>query len=349
MNILDSIRDMHAIYGVAECEQLLKDTNVQKLLHSNQTFDLVLQEFWSGESLMALASHFKAPLVIFCTTGASEWTNHLVFNPAPFSYVPHSFSGFSTKMTLWERLRNFFLHSYFLYVKYFVLLPKHDELIKKYIPNPPEINEVIYNASLILLNSHPSATPPYPLASNMIEIGGFHIENEVLPKDVKEFLDDAPHGVIYFCMGSNIKSKDLGVERIGDVLKVFAGLKQKLLWKFEAEELPNKPDNVAIRKWLPQRAVLGKKKKTLIFLVFFDPFFSAAHPNVKLFISHCGLIGTIETVYFGKPIICVPIFVDQATNAAISQNHGIATTLHFQNFNAHTLKSTILEMLTNKR
>lgn len=259
-NIFDTIRDTHAIYGVAECEQLLKDANVQNFLRSNRTFDVVLQEFWSGEALMALASHFKAPLVIFCTTGASEWTNYLVFNPAPFSYVPHSFSGFSTNMTLWGRARNFFLHTYFMYLKHFVLLPKHGELIKKYFPNPPEIDEVVYNASLVLLNSHPSTTPPYPLVSNMIEIGGFHIENEALPGDLKKFLDEAPHGVIYFCMGSNIKSKDLGEERIKDVLKVFAGLKQKLLWKFEAEELPNKPDNVMIRKWLPQRAVLGKPK-----------------------------------------------------------------------------------------
>lgn len=259
--VLESIRDTHAIYGVAECEQLLKDQNVQNLLKSNRTFDVVLQEFWSGESLMAFANHFKAPLVLFCTTGASDWTNHLVFNPAPFSYVPHTFASFSTNMTLWERAQNFFLQSYFSYLKYFVLLPKHDEVIKKYFPNPPEINDVIYNASLILLNSHPSTTPAYPLVSNMIEIGGFHIESETLPKDLQQFLDDAPHGVIYFCMGSNLKSKDMGEERIQDVLKVFAGLKEKLLWKFEAEELPNKPDNVAIKKWIPQRAVLGKKNK----------------------------------------------------------------------------------------
>lgn len=257
-NILDSIRDIHSIYGVAECEELLKDANVQNLINSNRTFDVVLQEFWSGESLMALANHFKAPLVIFCTTGASDWINHLTFNPAPFSYVSHSFSGFSTDMTLLERASNFFLHTYFLYLKYFVLLPKHEDVIKKYFPNPPKIDDVIYNASVILLNSHSSATPPYPLSNNMIEIGGFHIQPESLPEDLKQFLDNAPHGVIYFCMGSNVKSKDMGEEKIIDVLKVFSGIKQKLLWKFEAEELPNKPDNVVIRKWLPQRAVLGK-------------------------------------------------------------------------------------------
>lgn len=73
-----------------------------------------------------------------------------------------------------------------------------------------------------------------------------------------------------------------------------------------------------------------------------------AHPNVKLFISHCGLIGTLETVYFGKPIVCIPIFVDQATNAAVAKNHGIATILDFKQFNETTLKSAIFEVLENK-
>lgn len=257
LNTLKNIRDTHVIYGIAACEELLKNTKVQSLINSNRTFDVVLQEFWTDESLMALASHFKAPLIIFCTTGASDWVNHLTFNPAPFSYVSHSFSGFSTKMTLWERAQNFYLQTYFLYVKYCVLLPKHQKLIKKYFPNPLDINRIVNNVSLILLNSHSAATPPYPLSSNMIEIGGFHIESEVIPDDLKIFLDDAPDGVLYFCMGTNIKIKDMGDEQINEILHVFSNIKQKVVWKFETEELPNKPNNVAIRKWLPQRAILG--------------------------------------------------------------------------------------------
>lgn len=261
MNILNNIRDTHAIYGVAECEELLKDPKVQNLIGSDRKFDLVLLEFWSGESLMAFANHFKAPLVVFCTTGASEWVNHLVLNPSPFSFVPHSFSGFGADMTLWERAQNIFLHVYFLYLKHFVLLPKHELLIKTYFPDPPAaIGDIIYNASLILLNSHPSVTPAYPLVSNMVEIGGFHINTEPLPEDIKTFLDDAKDGAIYFCMGSNLKSKDMGEDNIRDILKVFSGLKEKVLWKFEADELPDKPGNVAVRKWLPQRAVLGRCK-----------------------------------------------------------------------------------------
>lgn len=76
--------------------------------------------------------------------------------------------------------------------------------------------------------------------------------------------------------------------------------------------------------------------------------FFVAHPNVILFISHCGLIGTLETVYYGKPLICIPIFVDQATNAATAKNFGTAIILDFKKFNEATLKSAIIEVLHNK-
>lgn len=42
-------------------------------------------------------------------------------------------------------------------------------------------------------------------------------------------------------------------------------MKQKVLWKFENDTLPNMPSNVMIRKWLPQNDVLAHKN-TILFL-----------------------------------------------------------------------------------
>lgn len=39
------------------------------------------------------------------------------------------------------------------------------------------------------------------------------------------------------------------------------------------------------------------------------------HPNVKAFISHGGLLGTIEAVHSGVPVLVMPHFGDQHTNA----------------------------------
>ena len=37
------------------------------------------------------------------------------------------------------------------------------------------------------------------------------------------------------------------------LLKVFGNLKEKVLWKWEKESMPNQPANVMLHKWLPQQ------------------------------------------------------------------------------------------------
>lgn len=79
----------------------------------------------------------------------------------------------------------------------------------------------------------------------------------MLLQDLKKILDGAKEGCIYFSLGTNVKSNHLPIERLNIFLKVFARLPYKVLWKFESDNLANKPDNVVIRKWLPQQEVLG--------------------------------------------------------------------------------------------
>lgn len=259
-NIFTVTKEAFVFYHEITTEIVLNDEKVQNLIHSNASFDLVLLEQVANEPLMAFAHHFKAPLVLFSTTGASEWVNHLVANPAPFSYVPHTFTKFTTAMNLWERVQNFLVHTYALYVKYFHLLPLYDVSVKQHFPNAPPIETLMYNASVVLLNSHAAVTPPYPTTPNMIEIGGFHIREELLPEDIQTALDKSD-GAIYFSMGTNVDFRQLGETVLTDVLTVLAKLKQTVVWKLADENLPGKPENVLIRKWLQQRAILSKPKK----------------------------------------------------------------------------------------
>lgn len=78
-----------------------------------------------------------------------------------------------------------------------------------------------------------------------------------ISQDIKDLMDNAKHGVIYYSMGSIWKSKDMpeGIKR--DLLKVFGELKETVIWKFE-EDLPNLPKNVHVLKWAPQTSILGK-------------------------------------------------------------------------------------------
>lgn len=70
-------------------------------------------------------------------------------------------------------------------------------------------------------------------------------------------MDNAKHGVVYFSMGSNLKSKTMPNELKKGLLEVFGSLKQTVLWKFE-ENLLERPKNVHILQWAPQQSILGR-------------------------------------------------------------------------------------------
>lgn len=70
-------------------------------------------------------------------------------------------------------------------------------------------------------------------------------------------MDNAKHGVIYFSMGSNLKSSDWPADIKRSMVKMLGELKQTVLWKFE-EQLPNTFENVHISNWFPQLSILCK-------------------------------------------------------------------------------------------
>lgn len=55
-----------------------------------------------------------------------------------------------------------------------------------------------------------------------------------------------------------VRADTLPEEKREAFLHAFGKFKQKVLWKWENETMPNKPSNVFIRKWLPQRDILCK-------------------------------------------------------------------------------------------
>ena len=55
-----------------------------------------------------------------------------------------------------------------------------------------------------------------------------------------------------------IRADTLPEDKREAILHALGKLKQKVLWKWENDTLPNQPPNVFIRKWLPQREVLCK-------------------------------------------------------------------------------------------
>lgn len=95
-------------------------------------------------------------------------------------------------------------------------------------------------------------------------------------------------------LGTNMKSVFLGEERLISIIEAFKEMPDyNFIWKFEADTLPiEKPKNVMISKFVPQSDIL-------------------AHPHIKAFISHSGMLSSHEVMWRGKPVVSIPFFADQ--------------------------------------
>nr|CAD7591386.1 unnamed protein product [Timema genevievae] len=197
------------------------------------------------------------------------------------------------------------------------------------IPSVSDLNE---KTSLVFLNSHVSVNYVQPLLPNVVPIGGMHIKSSLAPlsKDLKTFLDNAQHGVIYFSMGSNLRSADISPPTLAAILNTFSKLKQKILWKFELDNLPGQPANVKIEKWLPQDSVL-------------------AHPNLRLFMTHGGQHSTLEAIYHAVPVIGIPVIREQKINMIQSASAGSGVVVYYENVSETSLSWALQEVLENPR
>lgn len=250
------------IKGIKETALLINvimdNVEVQRLLKSNQRFDLVIQELMICEAFLGLGYFYNAPTIVVNTMGSMPPIDNMVGNSRPLAYVPTQFHSFVDEMSFFERLGNT-ISTVFLTMMYvFLIHPIQDEVMHQYFPSAPSLDELAHNVSLVFLNAHFSVVEtPRPYMPNMIPVGGLHVQPQTLPKDLERYLDGAKDGAILFSLGSNFKSADLPKEKLDAILNTFAKFPQKILWKFEDDTL-NVSSNVKISKWVPQRAVLGK-------------------------------------------------------------------------------------------
>lgn len=113
-----------------------------------------------------------------------------------------------------------------------------------------------------------------------------------LPDDIKSFIESAKDGVVYFSLGGNLKPSKMKDEKKQAIIAALTKLKQKVIWKWDDESIKVDENKFMIRKWLPQDSIL-------------------AHENVKLFVTHGGLLSCTESILRGQPIVGIPIFGDQ--------------------------------------
>ncbi|ROT73743.1 UDP-glucuronosyltransferase [Penaeus vannamei] len=161
-----------------------------------------------------------------------------------------------------------------------VLNPSYaaNNAISAQFPDLPLLLDIERNQSLTLMNSHFTMNDVLPLLPSQVEVGAMHCRpGKPLPEDLELWISGAgSEGVVYFSLGSVAQGQSMPTKYRDMFVEAFKQLKQRVIWKYEVA-LEGVSDNVLMRKWLPQQDIL-------------------AHPNVRVFITHGGLLSTQESL-----------------------------------------------------
>ncbi|KAH8278401.1 hypothetical protein KR018_002697, partial [Drosophila ironensis] len=313
---------------------VLNDSGVQKIIQDrSERFDMIVMEAGHLDALLGLAEFYNASLVGLSCLIHTWNVDYLAGNPSPSVYEPILPRGYHFGSSLTSKWMNLIHITEEKLLDSLILRPPQLRIFQKYFGYSPEkLSQLRSKFSLILINNHFSMGRVRANVPNIIEVGGLHLSepHELCDGDLQRFLDEAEHGVIYFSLGMDVLVKYLPDTVQHVLMDSFSQLKQRVVWKSDLEVLLYSMDNSSIYSMskTPQRAILE-------------------HPNVRLFITHGGLLSVMESVYSGVPMLGLPLFFDQFGHLHRVEQAGMAKVLDPNSLTTDLLTSTILELMQN--
>nr|XP_054764948.1 UDP-glucuronosyltransferase 2C1-like [Lytechinus pictus] len=307
-----------------DCDALLLDEDfIQSLVDAK--FDLLIVDPYFGCTNL-LPVILNEPVIFMIPTHLEDFLARAFESPIDTALHPYFGSGFPRRMTFWQRFRNFIQPS-------FVGLTFRG--VQQYCSSrniPPSScseSEVFGRAELFLVNMDFAVEFPFPIAPNVIPVGGITTRpSKKLDVNLEEFVQSSGEdGIIIFTMGSY--ATYMKEELIKEFITAFSRLPQKVVWKM-TRDLPKEADQSKIKTmpWLPQNDLL-------------------AHNKTKLIIYQGGHNGFYEVVDHGVPSVVIPLLMDQFDVASRTVHHGMGIELDYHTLNANIIVEAVRTVLGN--
>ncbi|XP_063907825.1 UDP-glycosyltransferase UGT4-like [Zophobas morio] len=326
-NIVKLMAHVFFVMNNMTSEQL-KHPQVEALVKSDDHFDLMVVEAhvpaWFG-----LAKKFNCPLIIVTSLPATNFFKGVVGNIHNLVYT-HSFDlPFGEDLSFVQRVVCVLFGIFDAVHNRYLVYPFQERIIRETLGDEKiDLIEIVQNVSLMITNEIPGFSKVITHIPSMVHTNGLQIQPpQDLPSDLKQFLDEAPNGVIYVSLGSTVKSYLMSYEKKFVLFEVLGGLAYKVVWKLE-EKVDQVPQNVKVVSWAPQQDILR-------------------HPNTKLFISQGGLQSIDEAIRFKVPILGIPFFGDQFYNSIRVKELKLGSWIELHTLTKEKLKEVILETVDN--
>lgn len=169
-----------------------------------------------------------------------------------------------------------------------------------------------------------------PLPPNIIMVGPMlPLEIEPLSANDEDWLSNGPP-VVYVNLGTiSLPMQD----QLQRMYNAFADAPFRVWWilRSQMQQLLPTPlaSNIRIDNWGPPLLAVLK------------------HPNVRSFVSHCGINSAHESMAAGTPIVGIPMLADQCDMAIRIQDAGAGLVLNKLTFSTADLRSAIECVLTD--
>jgi glucuronosyltransferase len=305
---------------------LMADSEMFKKLKERKYQTAIVDTMLSVPYLM-LAHNLSIPEIVhFSAFISPKFLNRV---PSDYSGIPElSLFPLSDITSFSSRLKNFgiriglvavgsFLESYYYsknVVQMYVSASRLDEFYK-----------LANGYSLYLLDQDEILDYPRPLPPNIIPVGGLALSNIIqpLPTEIQRHVDDAKDGVVIATFGSSFEDfpEDFKVK----LYQAFRNIPEiNFILKLHKTHFQEK--NILQTPWLPQGDLLGNRR-------------------VKAFITHCGNSGQHEALYYGVPMIAMPIVGDQVYNADRIVIKSFGVKLDLTTFTSADLEKSIREVV----
>ncbi|XP_038557751.1 UDP-glucuronosyltransferase 2C1-like [Micropterus salmoides] len=283
---------------------ILDDQELMRKMKDSK-FDVMLTDpCWGGGVI--LAKYLNLPLVYNVRWLLGE-EGHLAVAPSPLSYIPITGSGYTDKMSFFQRVKNMVLHL-ISHTQNHLVKQIYQAISDKYLGPDYDYNQLMLDADLWLMRVDFVFEFPRPTMPNVIYMGGFQCKPaEPLPEHLEEFVQSSgEHGVIIMSLGTFVS--ELPADLTNEIAAAFAKLPQKVIWRHRGDRPATLGNNTLIVDWMPQNNILG-------------------HPKIKVFVAHGGTNGVQEAIYHGVPVVGLPLFFDQYDNLLRLKERGAAKLL----------------------
>ncbi|KAG5317480.1 UD2C1 glucuronosyltransferase, partial [Pseudoatta argentina] len=331
-------------WGINACEAMTKTKAAKELLEmiKNVEFDVIVQDITLTQCFYGLweIAKGKPPIVGYIPFGPAPWLKDFIGGPSYPTVRPYTHAAIAKPVDLWQRTWNTLYYIMDDLIRHYYFLPTVQRLAEKYVGHAirPLYEIEKDSINIVLINSHPAFDSGIPLPPNTLEIAGLNaqpvksIVDEVVvtyPENVRVFLDGATNGALVISLGTNIKWKSIGLDKVKTVILALSKLKQRILWKLDIDVPFEVPNNLMTMKWIMQKEVLS-------------------HKNVRAIWTHGGLLSTQEAIWKGIPVIVMPFFMDQKSNAQILVAKGVGIYLDVKTLSTQTILHAVEEIFYNE-